>query len=107
MFCTAYLDDIFIYSDTLEDNKNHVWLILQALTNAGVFLRAEKWQFHFQETKYLGPIIFKDGIKMVLTKVDTVRNWEPPEKFKNVQAFLRFTNFYQDSYWDILKLWQH
>lgn len=74
VFCTAYLDDILIYSYTLEDNKKHVWVILQPLTKAGGFLNAKKCEFLVQETKYLGLIISKDSIKMYPTRVDIVRN---------------------------------
>lgn len=70
----AYFINILIYSDTLEDNKKYFGLILQAITKAGVFLTAEKCQFHFQETKYLCLIISKNCIKMYPTKVDAVRN---------------------------------
>ena len=31
IFCTAYLDNILIYSDTLEENKHHVRKVLQKL----------------------------------------------------------------------------
>jgi hypothetical protein len=43
--CTAYLDDILIYSDTMEVHKEHVRQVLEALQQAGVLLRAEKCEF--------------------------------------------------------------
>src|ERR1700688_3152102 len=36
VFCTAYLDDILIYSDTLEEHKIHVRQVLEALQAAGI-----------------------------------------------------------------------
>ena len=45
-FFTAYLDDILIYSDTLEEHKQHVRKSLQKLKNARMFLRPEKCEFH-------------------------------------------------------------
>ena len=29
VFCTAFLDDILIYSSTLKENKEHVQLVLE------------------------------------------------------------------------------
>lgn len=95
VFSTAYLDDILIYCDTVKDNKKQIQIILKAPSKAGVFLRAEKCKFHFQEINYLDLIISKNGIKMDPTKVDTVRNLELPGKIKDVQMFLEFANFYR------------
>ena len=46
IFWTAYLDDILIYSDTLEEHKQHVRKVLQKLKDAKMFLRPEKCEFH-------------------------------------------------------------
>jgi hypothetical protein len=36
IFCTVYLDDVLIYSDSLKDHRKHVKLVLQALRKAGL-----------------------------------------------------------------------
>ena len=54
VFCTAYLDDILIYSSTLEEHREHIYKVLAALTEAGLHLQPEKCMFHQQEVKYLG-----------------------------------------------------
>ena len=53
VFCTAYLDDILIYSDTLKEHKAHVTSILRKLESAGLYLKPEKCEFHTQKVKYL------------------------------------------------------
>jgi hypothetical protein len=45
-FCTAYLDDTFIYSDTFEEHQEYVNLILEASEKAGLHLKPEKCEFH-------------------------------------------------------------
>ena len=42
IFWTAYLDDILIYSDNLEENKQRVRKVLEKLKDAKIFLRPEK-----------------------------------------------------------------
>ena len=54
VFCTTYLDDILIYSDTLEEHKAHVTSTLRKLESAGLYLKPEKCKFHIQKIKYLG-----------------------------------------------------
>ncbi|KAH0615359.1 uncharacterized protein H6S33_000995 [Morchella sextelata] len=95
MFCTAYLDDILIYSDTFEEHQIHVEKVLEALQRNGVLLKPEKFEFHIQSTTYLGLIIESNGIKMDPRKVKTVKNWTVPKTVKDLQAFLGFVNFYR------------
>ncbi|KAH0611235.1 uncharacterized protein H6S33_011662 [Morchella sextelata] len=95
MFCTAYLDDILIYSDTFKEHQIHVEKVLEALQRNGVLLKPEKCEFHTQSTTYLGLIIEPNGIKMDPRKVETVKNWTVPKTVKDVQAFLGFANFYR------------
>ncbi len=45
-FITAYLNDILIYGDTLEEHKIHVQRILEKLADVGFHLRADKCEFH-------------------------------------------------------------
>jgi hypothetical protein len=43
---TAYLDDILIYSDNLNDHRNHILKVLEALSKAGLHLKPKKCEFH-------------------------------------------------------------
>lgn len=94
-FCTAYLDDILIYSDTLEEHKLHVEQILRLLSANGLHLKPEKCEFHKHQVQYLGLVISRDGVKMDPKKVEAVREWGTPKNIKDVQAFLGFSNFYR------------
>ena len=94
-FCTAFLDDIFIYSNTLKEHKEQVYKVLQALSQAGLHLKPEKCHFHEQEVKYLGFIITTKGIRMDPKKVSCVLGWETPKNVTDVQCFLGFANFYR------------
>ena len=94
-FTFAYLDDILIYLDTMEEHTRHVCRILEHLTDAGLHLKPEKCEFHKTEVKYLGLIIGADGIKMDPSKVETVKAWPPPENVRDVRSFRGFANFYR------------
>src|SRR5258705_10129507 len=62
-FCTAYLDDILIYSDTLEEHKIHVRRAVEGVNGGGLTLKAEKWGFHPSSVKFLWGIKSWDGVQ--------------------------------------------
>jgi hypothetical protein len=62
VFCIAYLDDILIYSDSLEQHRWHVRMILKRVEEVGLTLKASKCEFHTNRTEYLGYIISPTGI---------------------------------------------
>jgi Reverse transcriptase (RNA-dependent DNA polymerase) len=62
-FCTAYLDDIMIYSDNELEHEEHVRKVLQRLRQAGLQADIKKSEFGVKRTKYLGFIISTDGIE--------------------------------------------
>ncbi|KAG0152781.1 hypothetical protein PDIDSM_2586 [Penicillium digitatum] len=94
-FCTAYLDDILIYSRTRAEHIEHVRKVLQRLREAGLFAKLSKCEFCVSETKFLGIIIGEDGIRMDPDKIETIVNWKTPTCLTDVQAFIGFGNFYR------------
>ena len=95
VFCTAYLDDILVYSESLEQHKQHVRMILEALTKAGLHLKPEKCHFHKKQVKYLGFIITTEGVTVDPAKIATIMEWPAPENVKDVRSFLGFACFYR------------
>ena len=57
-FCSAYIDDILIYTDgSLAQHKEQVKRVLQHLQEAGLQIDIDKCEFHVQSTKYPGFIL--------------------------------------------------
>jgi hypothetical protein len=94
-FVIAYLDDIIVYSNSKKEHIQHVRKILQRLRKANIQADVNKCEFHTIETKFLRMIIDRDDIKMNLEKIKTIVKWNTSNHIKNVQAFLRFVNFYK------------
>ena len=95
IFCTAYIDDILVYSDNLQDHRQHVRAVLQGLNDAGTHIDISKCEFEVTEVCYLGMIISTDGVKMDPQKVACITRWTSCDGVKDVQAFLGFSNFYR------------
>src|SRR5258708_2442124 len=90
----GYLDNILIYSDSLEDHRNHVHEVLCCLRTVGLYANLKKCKFHMDTVEYLGFILSPKGLQMDPTKVSTIQDWPKPQKVRDVQAFLSFANFY-------------
>ncbi|QSZ29100.1 hypothetical protein DSL72_003610 [Monilinia vaccinii-corymbosi] len=95
VFCTAYLDDILIYSENEEEHEEHVKLVLTRLENAGLQADLKKCEFNVKHTKYLGFIISTKGIEVDPEKIEIVESWAYPTTVKGIQSFLGFCNFYR------------
>lgn len=94
-FCTAYLDDILIYSENKLDHAEHVRKVLRRLAEFGLQVDVTKSSFYATEVKYLGLIISTQGIRMDPEKVRTITEWPVIENLRDVQSFLGFANFYR------------
>lgn len=94
-FVVVYLDDILIYSETLEEHTAHVKRVLQKLEAAGISLKLEKCAFDQQEVHFLGFIIGVNGISMDPIKVAAIKDWATPKSVFDIQVFLGLANFYR------------
>ena len=96
-FCSAYIDDILIYSSgTLQDHREKVKSVLSRLQEAGLQCDLDKCEFEVQSTKYLGLIIEAGkGVRMDPDKLKAIQEWEVPTTVKGVRSFLGFANFYR------------
>ncbi|KAL0151257.1 hypothetical protein M9458_053448 [Cirrhinus mrigala] len=94
-WCYAYLDDILIYSKTLEEHTQHVRAVLWRLLAHQLYCKLEKCAFHQHTTTFLGFVISSQGVAMDPQKLEAVRSWPLPTSLKQLQRFQGFANFYR------------
>ncbi len=94
-FVFVYLDDILIFSPSLQVHTQHVRQVLQRLLENQLYAKAEKCVFHAKSVSFLGHIISAEGIKADLAKVRAIAEWPTPDSRKALQRFLGFANFYR------------
>jgi transposase InsO family protein len=94
-FVVVYLDDILIFSDTLEEHKEHVHKVLSALQDFDLLVEPEKSQFHAKEVTFLGHVIRPGEIAMEPAKIAAIKEWEAPTSVKEIQSFIGLANYYR------------
>ena len=90
----AYLDDILIFGLTLDKLREHKYHYLQRLQENGLYVKLKKCEFEVMETKMLGFIVNKEGIKMEREWISTILDWPEPTTLTQVQELVGFVNFY-------------
>jgi len=91
----AYMDDILIYAETIEEHVAIVRKVMYRLRKAGLSLSIKQSTFHAREVELLGYKISDHGIRMTTKKVEEITVLSPPEKVFDVQRFRGFANFYR------------
>src|SRR5882724_190533 len=94
IFVVIYLNDILIFSNSLEEHRVHIRPVLEHLHEYDLHSKPEKCLFHMQKIEFLGFMVTPTGISMDTAKTDTVSVWPTPTNLKAVQVFLGFANFY-------------
>ena len=82
-FVVIYLDDIVIYSRTLEEHVNHLSLVLYQLRKYTLYVKIEKCEFAKQEIKFLGHLVSKNQVRMDPNKVQSIVDCQAPRHVKN------------------------
>ena len=93
IFVIAYLDDILIFSKTMELHVNHVITVLKCLNERDLRLKPEKCEFHREEVDFLGFVVGRNGIRIDPNKVKAIKEWPTPTDVKELQSFLGFVNY--------------
>src|SRR6266478_6331703 len=94
VYVVGYIDDILIYSDSVDQHRDHIREVLRCLQKAGLYVNPKKCNFHMDTVEYLGFILTPTGLHMDPAKVATIQNWPEPRNICDVQSFLGFANFY-------------
>ncbi len=91
----AYLDDIIIYSDTIEDHVKHVRDVLDSRAKAELTVHPEKIQLCVNEFHFLGHVLSPGLLGPDPEKVKAVVESPTPRNVKQVQQFLGLTGYYR------------
>ena len=76
MLC--YLDDLLIYSKTIEEHKVLLDKVFSKLSKNELYIKESKCHLFLEKTNFLGHVVSKDGLYLESGKVDAVKKWPVP-----------------------------
>ena len=103
-FVGVYINDVLVFSETLEEHLQHLKLVLERLKKAGLKLKPSKCHFLRESVEYLGHVITPHGLKPNPKQVKAVVKFPVPESVTNVRQFLGLTSYYRRSLLTLLRL---
>jgi hypothetical protein len=74
----VYLDDILIFTETLEEHREITRRVMEVLQKHKLYLCLDKCKFEKTTVEYLGVIISHNSIAMDLVKIAGVTEWPAP-----------------------------
>ena len=90
-----YLDDILIYSETMDEHLTLLEEVFRRLKAANLKLKLSKCKFALQELLYLGYKISERGIEPDDSKIKILRDYPPPTLVAEVRSFLGMAGWYR------------
>ena len=93
--CLVYLDDIILFSKSVDEHLERLIRILDRLKSAGLKLKPEKCSLLQKSVTFLGHVVSGDGISTDPEKIKVVAEWPVPSSVKEVRSFLGLAGYYR------------
>ncbi|KAF4700210.1 hypothetical protein FOZ62_000575, partial [Perkinsus olseni] len=94
-FVKCYLDDLLIYSSSMEEHLDHLRQVFAILRKFGLTIAAEKCAIAETTVDYLGHTFGPDGMMPDAKKVDAILRWPTPTTVTELRSFLGLANYYR------------
>ena len=91
----AYLDDILVFLSSVSEHLRHLQAVLERLKSHGLKWKLPKCQFMNEETRYLGFVINKNGIKPGSNKIEVIRSLPEPKTVRQVKRLIGAIGYYR------------
>jgi len=85
IFVHVYLDNLFIFSSSIEEHEKHLEYVFEKLCKYYLFLEKEKCDLYSKSMDCLGHLINDQGLHTDVDKMAHVHNWQTPRNLKKVQ----------------------
>ena len=94
-FVVVYLDDIVVYSDSLDEHLDHLRKVLSTLRTHQLYVKPKKCEFGCVQITFLGHIICNGEVRMNSKKIQAIIDWPAPKKVTELRSFLGLANYFR------------
>ena len=94
-FSCVYMDDVIVFSASLEEHIKHLHEVFKRLRNANLKVQLAKCDFFRKEVAYLGHIITDHGVKPNPDKIDCILKFPIPITTTQIKSFLGLLGYYR------------
>jgi hypothetical protein len=92
-FVHVYLDDVFIFSYSLEEHERHLEEVFNVLREAKLYLSKSKFDVYSETMDCLGHVIDNRGIHADEEKMQCIRDWRTPQSHGEILRFLGLVQY--------------
>jgi len=93
-YCSPYMDDVTVYSETWEDHLEHIRRVLGRLQSAGLTANPKKCQWGGQMIEFLGHQVGNGRMSLPSHRAEAFKRYTKPSTKKSLKAFLGAIGFY-------------
>jgi len=93
-FVVVFIDDILIYSRTLEEHTHHLRTTLKVLRKNELYAKLSKCEFWLRKVAFLGHVVSNERVSVDPQKIETVSNWPKLKNLTEVRSFLGLAGYY-------------
>ena len=102
--CADYLDDLIIFSSSLEEHLQRLDTVLNRLKDCNLKLSPRKCMLLQTQVKHDGHIVSEKGVQADPEKIDRIKNWPIPKNGEERRKFTSFTGYYRRFVKDFSKI---
>ncbi|GBG92987.1 hypothetical protein CBR_g58072 [Chara braunii] len=95
-YVLVYLDDILVYSRTLEEHLRHLRDVLDRLRRHGFYAMLSKCRFAQHKVDFLEHYVSDQGLHMDDAKITSIAEWPAHTSAKQLRSFLGLTSYYSN-----------
>jgi transposase InsO family protein/predicted aspartyl protease len=93
--CLVYIDDIIIFSQTIDEHIQQLQTVFNRLKNAKLKLKPKKCHLFQKKVQYLGHVVSEAGIETDPEKISAVKEWPRPRTVTDVRSFIGLCSYYR------------
>lgn len=94
-FVIVYLDDIVIYSPSMDEHIRHLTAVLEVLRANTLYAKPSKCVFAVAEIEFCGHMVGNGQSRPLASKVAAIIEWPTPTNVHEVRQFLGMVSYYR------------